>query len=58
MPIDRLELNSPPFHFRTEGVGVLSCGLADEAAPAGLQVGSNLPSNTFIESDQAFILHV
>jgi hypothetical protein len=59
MPIDWLELHSPPIHFLTEGVGILSRGLADEAiAPAGMQVGSNLPSNTFIKSDQAFIVQI
>ena len=59
MPIDRFELHSPPIHFLAERVGVLSCGLADEAIPpAGLQVGSNLPSNTFVESDQALVLQV
>ena len=59
MPIDRGKFESSSLHFFAKGVGVLPCCLADEAiTPARMHVGSNLPSNTFIEGDQAFISRI
>jgi hypothetical protein len=54
MPINRRKSHSSPVHFLAKGLGVSPRWLADEAVTAaGLPVGLNLPSNTFIWTSDA-----
>ena len=56
MPINRRKSQPPSVHLLAKAVGILPGRLADETiTPAGLHIGQNLPSNVFIESNQAFI---